>query len=105
LTSRIFFPVFYKKIREKIDTRDNMEYIGSMKVKTSVTLSDDLLKSIDEQSGPQKNRSEFIEKALRIYIGQLIRDRQNARDFEIINLQADRLNKEAADVLSYQVIP
>ena len=76
-----------------------------MKVKTSVTLSDDLLKTIDEQSGPQKNRSEFIEKALRNYIGQMIRDRQNARDFEIINHQADRLNDEAADVLSYQVIP
>jgi len=76
-----------------------------MKIKTSVTLSDDLLKAIDEQSGPRKNRSEFIEKALRIYIGQIIRDRQNAKDFEIINHQADRLNDEAADVLSYQVLP
>jgi metal-responsive CopG/Arc/MetJ family transcriptional regulator len=76
-----------------------------MKVKTSVTLSDDLLKTIDEQSGPQKNRSDFIEKALRNYIAQMIRDKQNARDFEIINRRADQLNQEAADVLSYQVIP
>ena len=76
-----------------------------MKVKTSVTLSEDLLKAIDEQSGPQKNRSEFIENALRNYIGKVIRDRQNAKDLEIINRQADRLNDEAADVLSYQVLP
>ena len=76
-----------------------------MKVKTSVTLSEDLLKAIDEQSGTQKNRSEFIENALRNYIGQVIRRQQNAKDLEIINSQADRLNDEAADVLSYQVVP
>ena len=76
-----------------------------MKVKTSVTLSEDLLKAIDEQSGTQKNRSEFIENALRNYIGQVIRRQQNAKDLEIINSQADRLNDEAAYVLSYQVIP
>jgi metal-responsive CopG/Arc/MetJ family transcriptional regulator len=76
-----------------------------MKVKTSVTLSEDLLKAIDEQSGPERNRSEFIENALRNYIGKVIRDRQNAKDLEIINRHADRLNDEAADVLSYQVLP
>ena len=76
-----------------------------MKVKTSVTLSQDLLKAIDEQLGPRNNRSEFIENALRNYIGKVIRDRRNAKDLEIINRQADRLNDEAADVLSYQVLP
>ncbi len=76
-----------------------------MKIKTSVTLSEDLLKAIDDQSGPEKNRSEFIENALRAYMSQVIRDRQNAKDLEIINREADRLNEEAADVLSYQVIP
>lgn len=76
-----------------------------MKVKTSVILSDDLLKAIDECSGPHMNRSEFIEKALRNYISQETRDRQNAKDLEIINRKADRLNDEAADVLTYQVLP
>ena len=76
-----------------------------MKHKTSITLSEDVLKAIDEQSGPQGNRSEFIETAIRVYIGQRIRDKQNARDLEIINRQADRLNKEASDVLSFQTIP
>jgi hypothetical protein len=56
-------------------------------------------------SGPHKNPSEFIEKALRNYISRVIRDRQNAKDLEIINRKANRLNVEAADVLSYHVIP
>ena len=90
---------------QKFDKGDNREYVGGMKVKTSVTLSDDLLKAIDEHSGPLKNRSEFIEKAVRNYISQVIRDRQNAKDLEIINRKADRLNEEATDVLSYQVVP
>ena len=76
-----------------------------MKVKTSITLTEDLLKVIDEQSGPHRSRSDFIEKAVRAYVAQVIRDQKNARDLEIINRQADRLNKEAKDVLTYQVIP
>jgi metal-responsive CopG/Arc/MetJ family transcriptional regulator len=76
-----------------------------MKVKTSITLAEDLLKVIDEQAGPHKSRSDFIEKAVRAYVVRVMRDQQNARDLEIINRQADRLNHEAKDVLSYQVIP
>ena len=81
------------------------EYVSSMKIKTSITLTEDLLKVIDEQSGPQKNRSDFIEKAVRAYVAQVNRDRQNARDLDIINRQADQLNQEAKDVLTYQVLP
>jgi metal-responsive CopG/Arc/MetJ family transcriptional regulator len=80
-------------------------YVGGMKVKTSITLTEDLLKVIDEQSGPHKSRSDFIEKAVRAYVAQVKRDQQNARDLAIINHQADRLNQEAKDVLTYQVIP
>jgi metal-responsive CopG/Arc/MetJ family transcriptional regulator len=76
-----------------------------MKIKTSITLAEDLLKAIDEQPGAHKSRSDFIERAVRSYITQNIRDRQNARDLEIINRKADRLNEEANDVLAYQVIP
>jgi metal-responsive CopG/Arc/MetJ family transcriptional regulator len=74
-----------------------------MKVKTSITLSSDLLKTIDRLSGRNKSRSEFIEAALKAYIAQIIRNGQNARDLEIINRRADDLNKEALDVLAYQV--
>jgi metal-responsive CopG/Arc/MetJ family transcriptional regulator len=74
-----------------------------MKVKTSITLSDDLLKAIDQYGQAYKNRSDFIEAAIWAFIGQILRDRQNARDIEIINRNADRLNAEAQDVLAYQV--
>lgn len=74
-----------------------------MKVKTSITLSEDILQTVDELSGSYKNRSEFIETAVRAFIDRLIREQQNARDLEILNRNADRLNQEAADVLAYQV--
>ncbi len=76
-----------------------------MKVKTSITLSEELLDAIDKRSGRFKNRSDFIEAAIRAYIANIIRDEQNARDLAIINREANRLNKEATDVLAYQVIP
>ena len=76
-----------------------------MKIKTSITLSEDLLEAIDQRSGRFKNRSDFIEAAVRAYITQIIRNEQNAKDLAILNSQADRLNEEAADVLTYQVIP
>jgi metal-responsive CopG/Arc/MetJ family transcriptional regulator len=76
-----------------------------MKVKTSITLSEDLLEAIAQCSGRFKNRSDFIEAAIRAYIDKISRDEQNTKDLAILNSQADRLNKEAADVLTYQVIP
>ncbi|MBA4392246.1 MAG: hypothetical protein C0407_01715 [Desulfobacca sp.] len=80
-----------------------MEYKSSMKRKTSITLSEDLLKVIDEYTVEYNSRSEFIEEAVRVFIRQLIRKRQDTRDLEIINKQADYLNQEARDVLTYQV--
>ena len=80
-----------------------MGYFGSMKVKTSITLSEDLINAIDEHAGEYKNRSEFIEDAVRAFILHLIQRQQDAKDLEIINRHADRLNREAADVLTYQV--
>jgi len=76
-----------------------------MKVKTSITLSEDLLKVIDVCAKQRKNRSDFIEAAVRAFIGQMMREEQNARDLEIINRRADHLNKEAVDVLAYQSVP
>ena len=66
-------------------------------------MSEDLLKAIDKYTGQYKNRSEFIEDAVRAFITQLIQRQQDARDLEIINKHADYLNREAADVLTYQV--
>jgi metal-responsive CopG/Arc/MetJ family transcriptional regulator len=74
-----------------------------MKIKTSITLSEQLLATIDELCQPDTNRSAFIENALWAVIHQMRRDAQNARDIEIINRRADYLNQETLDALSYQV--
>ncbi len=74
-----------------------------MKIKTSVTLSNELVEAINEYGQPYKNRSDFIEAAIWAFIKQIVRDQQNTRDIEIINRNADRLNEEAQDVLAYQV--
>ena len=74
-----------------------------MKIKTSVTLSNELVEAINEYGQSYKNRSDFIEAAIWAFIKQIVRDQQNARDIEIINRNADRLNAEAVDVLAYQV--
>jgi metal-responsive CopG/Arc/MetJ family transcriptional regulator len=74
-----------------------------MKIKTSITLSEDLMETIDNLSPAYKNRSGFIEAASRAFVAQLARDRRNARDLEILNRNADRLNREALDTLTYQV--
>ena len=70
-----------------------------MKLKTSITLPDDLLSRIDRADS---NRSAFLEKAARQYLAQLEKEMRDARDTEILNARADRLNKEALDVLDYQ---
>lgn len=73
-----------------------------MKVKTSVTLPEDLVRTMDEHGASFKNRSGLIEAALRAFFKQLRFEARNARDIEIIRRNQDRLNTEALDVLSYQ---
>jgi len=74
-----------------------------MKIKTSVTLSDTLLTEIARHAGRGANRSEFIETAVRSYLLALVRKQENLRDLAIINRRAARLNREARDVLGYQI--
>ncbi len=70
-----------------------------MKVKTSITLPDDLLEAIDRADS---NRSTFLEKAARQYLARMQKAEREARDSRILNAHADRLNREALDVLEYQ---
>jgi metal-responsive CopG/Arc/MetJ family transcriptional regulator len=73
-----------------------------MKEKTSITLSKDVLARIDRLAGSEQSRSAFIERVLRRYLRQRQRAAMNARDLELINRSAERLNREAEDVLQYQ---
>jgi Arc/MetJ-type ribon-helix-helix transcriptional regulator len=74
-----------------------------MKTKTSITLSGALVHGIDEHTADFRSRSEFIEAAVRYFIAHLERRVAEERDLKVINRRADALNKEAEDVLSYQV--
>ena len=74
-----------------------------MKVKTSITLSKELIRYIDEERGGRKNRSLFIEEAIRSYLAGEIRRKRDLKDAQILNQKAKKLNKEARDVLSYQI--
>jgi len=75
-----------------------------MKVRVSITLSEELLRAVDRRAGRLKEtRSAFIETALGVFLKrQTGDDERNARDLEIINERAESLNREAADVLEYQ---
>lgn len=74
-----------------------------MKVKTSITLSKELLKEIDAIITRSGNRSVFIEEAIRAYLAGEKRKMRNKNDADILERAAGDLNKEAEDVLSYQV--
>lgn len=77
-------------------------YNHLVRVKTSVTLPQDLLKRID---GRGSNRSVFLELASRAYLAHLEKAERERRDQAIINANAKRLNREARDVLGYQGLP
>jgi len=73
-----------------------------MKEKTSITLSSDVLAQVDRNAGSKASRSAFIESVLREYFKAKVREAINARDLELINANADYLNREMEDVLKYQ---
>ena len=76
-----------------------------MKMKTSVTLSGDILEEIDRLAGPSGSRSAVIEAVLRRFVRSRKRAQRSAHDIAALNRVSDRLNAEAADVLSYQSWP
>ncbi len=73
-----------------------------MRIKTSVSLSTDVLNQVSlHVTGGE--RSEFIEKALWNYLEYIRRHERNLVDLEKINNSIDFLNNEAIDSLEYQV--
>ena len=76
-----------------------------MKIKTSITLSEGLVREMDNLlSAPDtpKNRSAFLEAALKQYVALLRRRIRDSRDAEILDRKASQFNDEANDVLAYQ---
>ena len=74
-----------------------------MKIKASITLSEELISRIDAFSHRYGNRSAFIEQAVRHFLAAEEQRYRDAQDLEILNARAESLNEEAMDVLSYQV--
>jgi len=72
-----------------------------MKVKASITVSDDLLRAVDELA-QSSSRSEVIERALREFFAARARAARDARDLQIMNAEADAYNVETADLMTYQ---
>jgi len=77
--------------------------VHTVKVKISVTLSEDLVGKLDALSDTYGNRSACIERAVRLFLVAEEQRHRDARDLKILNEHADALNEEALDVLAYQV--
>jgi len=74
------------------------------KRKTSVSLSQTLLEELDSFN-KRGNVSEFVEEALVFYLTELKRSARRQRDIEILNRNAELLNKGAEENLEFQDIP
>jgi metal-responsive CopG/Arc/MetJ family transcriptional regulator len=72
-----------------------------MKVKTSVTLSEELLQAISAETSSE-NRSAFIEAAMWEYLEVRRKRVRDRREMELISANADLLNDEARDALEFQ---
>ncbi len=70
-----------------------------MKIKTSVSLSEELLQAVDAQPG---SRSEFLEAAAWAYLARKTREERYRREVALLNENADWLNAETADAMAYQ---
>jgi len=79
-----------------------VSYFSSMKQKTSITLSPETLRAIDELVDESSNRSRIIEQALVEFLERRRRAQREARDLAILDAAADELNREVEDVLDYQ---
>ena len=73
-----------------------------MKVKTSITLSEDVVKRLDRAARKGENRSQAIERLLRERLQAEARKVTEAKDRALIDEHAAELNAEAEDVLTYQ---
>jgi metal-responsive CopG/Arc/MetJ family transcriptional regulator len=73
-----------------------------MRVKTSVTIDERVLRAIDKATTRTRSRSRLIEDAAREYLARHQRAAREARDLAILNEVAEHLNREMEDVLTYQ---
>jgi metal-responsive CopG/Arc/MetJ family transcriptional regulator len=73
-----------------------------VRVKTSITLPKELLGRLDRVD---KNRSALLERAALAYLARLERQARDRKDIDMIDRNAESLNREAMDTLEYQQLP
>jgi metal-responsive CopG/Arc/MetJ family transcriptional regulator len=74
-----------------------------MRVKTSVTIERKVLRAVDRVVTRGRSRSRIIEEATVEYLARRARAAREARDLVILNREAESLNREMEDVLTFQV--
>jgi len=74
-----------------------------MKVKTSITLNEEIVEELDRITDEGSNRSQMIERAVADFIARQRRQLRDVRDLEILNRLAEEFNEEVDDILTYQV--
>jgi metal-responsive CopG/Arc/MetJ family transcriptional regulator len=74
-----------------------------MRVKTSVTIDERVLRAIDKATTRARSRSRVIEDAAREFLARRARAAREARDLAILDQSAEALNREMDDVLACQV--
>lgn len=70
-------------------------------MKTSITLSEEIIAAIDRLTRKGGSRSETIERLLKQSFTAEARRARDRKDLQIINDNAETLNEEAEDVLTY----
>jgi metal-responsive CopG/Arc/MetJ family transcriptional regulator len=75
-----------------------------MRVKTSITLDESVLRAVDKVAG-KSSRSRVIEEALLRFLKERARAARDARDRDLLDRHAKRLNAEMSDILQFQVEP
>ena len=74
-----------------------------MKLKTSITLEEEVVAAVERAARDGESRSQVIERLLRQSLAEQERAAIDRRDRAILDACADELNEEAVDVLGYQV--
>lgn len=71
-----------------------------MSIQAQFFLSDELFNELERRAPQPENRSTLIAEALRYFFAT----HQESNELELINQHATELNREAEDVLGYQVM-
>ena len=73
-----------------------------MKLKTSVTLSEDIMKTLDRLARKGESRSAVVERLVRESLASRAKQAAAERDRALLDAHAEALNAEVEDVLRYQ---